>query len=167
MAFPNFATSHWKLPGELWPKDGAPKVSQALWVYWPLELNRWSSLWHKYKDLYGTNMHLSWEKKKFYHHSFSINISALVLCLSFCVFYRFWIYLGPFHEVSFSTVVTYWYWNLFHLFSHTNPYDPHVIAKCLRNTQGLHYKGLNRLIELGLPVVALNEDSTSTQLFSK
>ena len=113
MAFPNFATSHWKLPGELWPKDGAPKVSQALWVYWPLELNPWSSLWHKYKDLYGTNMHLSWEKKKFYHHSFSINISALVLCLSFCVFYRFWIYLGPFHEVSFSTVVIYWYWNLF------------------------------------------------------
>ena len=55
----------------------------------------------------------------------------------------------------------------FHLFSHTNPYDPHVIAKCLRNTQGLHYKGLNRLIERGLPVVALNEDSTSTQLFSK
>ena len=29
----------------------------------------------------------------------------------------------------------------FDLFSHTNPYGPHVIAKCLRNTQGLHYKG--------------------------
>ena len=106
-------------------------------------------------------MHLSWEKKKFYHHSFSINISALVLCLSFCVFYRFWIYLGPFHEVSF-VIETF-----FDLFSHTNSYGPHVIAKCLRNTQGLHYKGLNRLIELGPPVVALNEDSTSTQLFSK
>ena len=43
--------------------------------------------------------------KKCYYHSFSINISALVLCLSFRVFDRFWIDLGHFIRFHFQRLL--------------------------------------------------------------